>query len=54
LEKDFGKRANCFIPADYAKHWQVIRTIQKANNVVYSQESLKALKTKKKKKKKKK
>jgi phosphonate transport system substrate-binding protein len=54
LEKDFGKRANCFIPADYAKHWQVIRTIQKANNVVYNQEALKALKAGKKKKKKKK
>jgi phosphonate transport system substrate-binding protein len=54
LEKDFGKRDECFIPADYAKHWQVIRTIQKANNVVYNQEALKALKAGKKKKKKKK
>ena len=53
LEKDFGKRANCFIPVDYAKHWKVIRTIQKANNVVYNQESLKTLKAGKKKKKKK-
>jgi phosphonate transport system substrate-binding protein len=44
LEKDFGKRANCFIPVDYSKHWNVIRTIQKANNVVYNQEALSALK----------
>ena len=54
LEKDFGKRANTFIPVDYVKHWKVIRTIQKENDVVYTQDSLKALKTKKKKKKKKK
>ncbi len=54
LEKDFGKRADAFIPVDYAKHWEVIRTIQKENGVVYSQDSLSALKTKKKKKKKKK
>ncbi len=54
LEKDFGKRADAFIPADYGKHWNVIRTIQKENGVVYTQDSLKALKTKKKKKKKKK
>jgi phosphonate transport system substrate-binding protein len=44
LEKDFGKRDECFIPADYQKHWKVIRTIQKGNNVVYTQEALKALK----------
>lgn len=54
LEKDFGKRADTFIPVDYKKHWNVIRTIQKANNVVYTQESLKEMKVKKKKKKKKK
>ena len=54
LEKDFGKRANCFIAVDYTKHWKVIRTIQKANNVVYTQEALKDLKVGKKKKKKKK
>ena len=54
LEKDFGKRANTFIPVNYEKHWRVIRTIQKANNVVYSQEALKELKVGKKKKKKKK
>jgi phosphonate transport system substrate-binding protein len=53
LQKDFGKRADCFIAADYAKHWKVIRTIQKANNVVYTQEALKDLKAGKKKKKKK-
>lgn len=54
LAKDFGKRANCFIPVDYAKHWKVIRTIQKENNVVYTKEALKTLKVGKKKKKKKK
>ena len=54
LEKDFGKRADSFIPADYVKHWKVIRTIQKENGVIYTQDSLKALKAGKKKKKKKK
>ncbi len=54
LAKDFGKRANTFIPVNYTKHWSVIRTIQKANDVVYTQDALKALKVKKKKKKKKK
>lgn len=54
LAKDFGKRANTFIPVDYIKHWSVIRTIQKENDVVYTQEALKALKAGKKKKKKKK
>ena len=54
LAKDFGKRADAFIPVDYEKHWKVIRTIQKANDVVYTQEALKELKVKKKKKKKKK
>jgi phosphonate transport system substrate-binding protein len=44
LEKDFGKRADSFIAVDYAKHWNVIRTIQKANNVVYNQDALSALK----------
>jgi phosphonate transport system substrate-binding protein len=52
LEKDFGKRDECFIPADYKVHWKVIRTIQKANDVVYTQDALKDLKVKKKKKKK--
>lgn len=54
LEKDFGKRADCFIPVDYTKHWKVIRTIQKENDVIYSQDALEALKAGKKKKKKKK
>jgi phosphonate transport system substrate-binding protein len=54
LEKDFGKRANKFIPVNYAQHWKVIRTIQKENDVVYTQDALKALKVGKKKKKKKK
>jgi len=54
LEKDFGKRADSFIPVDYVKHWDVIRTIQKENDVVYTQDALKALKAGKKKKKKKK
>jgi phosphonate transport system substrate-binding protein len=53
LAKDFGKRADTFIPVDYQKHWKVIRTIQKANNVVYTQEALSTLKVGKKKKKKK-
>ena len=44
LAKDFGKRADCFIPVDYKKHWKVIRTIQKGNDVVYTQEALKKLK----------
>lgn len=43
LEKDFGKRADAFIAVDYAKHWNVIRTIQKANKVVYSQQALSEL-----------
>jgi phosphonate transport system substrate-binding protein len=54
LEKDFGKRADVFIPVDYVKNWQVIRTIQKENDVIYTQDALKALKAGKKKKKKKK
>ncbi len=54
LEQDFGKRADTFIPVDYTKHWNVIRTIQRANDVVYNQDALKALKVGKKKKKKKK
>jgi len=54
LGREFGKRADTFIPVDYVKDWQVIRTIQKANNVVYSKDALNALKVGKKKKKKKK
>jgi len=53
LAKDFGKRANAFIPVNYEQHWKVIRTIQKENNVVYTQDALSALKVGKKKKKKK-
>jgi len=53
LEEDFGKRADTFIPIDYMKHWDVIRTIQRANDVVYNQDAVKALKVGKKKKKKK-
>ena len=52
LEKDFGKRADKFIGVNYKKHWNVLRTIQRANDVVYSQEALKDLKAGKKKKKK--
>lgn len=54
LGREFGKRADTFIPVDYVKDWQVIRTIQKANDVVYSKDALNALKVGKKKKKKKK
>ena len=54
LAKDFGKQAEKFVPADYKKHWKVIRTIQKDNNVVYSQDALKKLKAGKTKKSKKK
>jgi len=54
IGKEFGKRADTFISVDYKKDWKVIRTIQKANNVVYTKDALKALKAGKKKKKKKK
>jgi len=54
LEKDFGKRASTFIPVDYVKDWKVIRTIQKENDVIYTQDALSGLKAGKKKKKKKK
>ena len=53
LEKEFGKQADRFIPITYQEHWSDIRTIQKTNGVVYSDEALKGLKVKKKKKKKK-
>ena len=54
LEKEFKANAfNQFIPITYQDHWSVIRTIQKFNGIVYSQEALKGLKVKKKKKKKK-
>ncbi len=54
LMKEFGKNADRFIPISFIDHWSDIRTIQDANNTVYSQESLKGMKVKKKKKKKKK
>lgn len=54
LGKEFGKRADTFIAVDYVKDWEVIRTIQKANDVTYSKDALNALKVGKKKKKKKK
>jgi phosphonate transport system substrate-binding protein len=50
LEKEFGKQADRFIPITYQEHWSDIRTIQKTNGVVYSDEALKGLKVKKKKK----
>lgn len=51
LEKEFGKQADRFIPITYQDNWSDIRTIQKTNGVVYSDEALKGLKVKKKKKK---
>ncbi len=53
LEKEFGKHSDRFVPITYKEHWATIRTIQKTNGVVYSDEALKGLKVKKKKKKKK-
>ena len=54
LAKEFEANAfDTFMPITYQDHWKVIRTIQKFNGVVYSQETLKGLKVKKKKKKKK-
>ncbi len=53
LEEEFGKNSDRFIPITFIDHWSDIRTIQKTNGTVYSQESLKGLKVKKKKKKKK-
>ncbi len=54
LEKEFKANAfNKFIPITYKDQWAVIRTIQKFNKIVYSQDALKKLKVKKKKKKKK-
>jgi len=54
LKKEFGRKSDRFIPITFKEHWADIRTIQKMNGVVYSQEALKGLKLKKKKKKKKK
>ena len=53
LDKEFGKKSDRFIPITFKEHWVDIRTIQKTNGTVYSEESLKGLKIKKKKKKKK-
>jgi len=44
LAKDFGKQAEVFIPVDYKKHWEIIRTIQKDNKEAYTLESLKKVK----------
>jgi phosphonate transport system substrate-binding protein len=52
LQKEFGKQADRFIPITFKEHWSDIRTIQKVNGTVYTQESLQGLKVKKKKKKK--
>ena len=46
LAKEFGKQADRFIPITFEEHWTDIRTIQKVNGIVYSQESLKGLKAK--------
>ena len=46
LKKEFGKQADRFIPITYEDHWSDIRTIQKTNGVVYSDEALKGLKVK--------
>jgi len=54
LHKEFGKKSDRFIPITFKEFWVDIRTIQKTNGVVYSDEALKGLKLKKKKKKKKK
>ncbi len=54
LEKEFkANEWNMFLPITYQDTWKVIRTIQKFNGIVYSDEALKGLKVKKKKKKKK-
>ena len=46
LEKEFGgsNAWDKFSPITYEKHWKVIRTIQKHNGVVYTEEGLKDLK----------
>ncbi len=53
LNKEFGRKSDRFIPITFKEHWADIRTIQKVNGTVYSQEALSGLKVKKKKKKKK-
>jgi phosphonate transport system substrate-binding protein len=44
LAKDFGKQAEAFIPVDYKKHWEIIRTIQKDNKEAYTLDALKQIK----------
>ncbi|MEW6335595.1 MAG: phosphate/phosphite/phosphonate ABC transporter substrate-binding protein [Thermodesulfobacteriota bacterium] len=44
LAKDFGKQAEAFIPVDYGKHWDIIRTIQKDNKEAYTLDALKKIK----------
>ncbi len=44
LAKDFGKQAETFIPADYKKQWEIIRTIQKDNKEAYTMDALKKVK----------
>ena len=52
LEKEFkANEFNKFIKITYKDQWAVIRTIQKFNGIVYSQEALQGLKVSKKKKK---
>ncbi len=42
LEKEFGKQADKFLPITFQDHWSDIRTIQQANDTVYSQDALRA------------
>ncbi len=42
LKKEFGKKSDRFIPISFKDHWSDIRTIQKVNGVVYTQEALAA------------
>ncbi|MCH8998888.1 MAG: phosphate/phosphite/phosphonate ABC transporter substrate-binding protein [Proteobacteria bacterium] len=53
LKKEFGKKADQFIPITFKEHWADIRTIQETNGVIYTKGALDELKLKKKKKKKK-
>ena len=53
LKKEFGKKADQFIPITFKEHWADIRTIQETNGVIYTKAALDELKLKKKKKKKK-
>ncbi len=42
LKKEFGKKSDRFISISFKYHWSDIRTIQKTNGVVYTQEALAA------------